>query len=85
MATIKDVAQEAGVSIATVSNYINKTKPIGREKADRIAGAGRRTFDRCAAGRGRAAFLHCALGDHDSSPRPHQRHGDRRAPDLPLF
>jgi len=39
MATIKDVAQEAGVSIATVSNYINKTKPIGREKADRIAEA----------------------------------------------
>lgn len=39
MATIKDVAKEAGVSIATVSNYINKTKPIRREKAVRIAEA----------------------------------------------
>ncbi|MBQ2696455.1 MAG: extracellular solute-binding protein [Clostridia bacterium] len=39
MATIRDVAKAAGVSIATVSNYINKTKPIGREKAEKIATA----------------------------------------------
>lgn len=39
MATIKDVAQHAGVSIATVSNYINKTKPVSRDAAARIAAA----------------------------------------------
>ena len=31
MATIKDVAKLAGVSIATVSNYINQTKPVSKE------------------------------------------------------
>lgn len=31
MATIKDVAREAGVSIATVSNYLNRTKPVSKE------------------------------------------------------
>lgn len=36
MATIKDVAQRAGVSIATVSNFINHTKPISRETEGRI-------------------------------------------------
>lgn len=39
MATIRDVAEAAGVSVATVSNYINKTKPIRRDKAERIAAA----------------------------------------------
>ena len=36
MATIKDVAREAGVSIATVSNYLNRTKPVSKEKAKAI-------------------------------------------------
>lgn len=36
MATIKDVAREAGVSIATVSNYLNSTKPVSKEKAKAI-------------------------------------------------
>lgn len=39
MATIRDVAEAADVSVATVSNYINKTKPIRRDKAERIAAA----------------------------------------------
>lgn len=39
MATIKDVAQAAGVSIATVSNYLNKTKPVSRQTEVRIAEA----------------------------------------------
>lgn len=38
MATIKDVAKEAGVSVATVSYYINQ-KPVSEEKAHRIADA----------------------------------------------
>ncbi len=36
MATIKDVAQMAGVSIATVSNYLNHTKPVSRKASARI-------------------------------------------------
>lgn len=36
MATIKDVAQRAGVSVATVSNYLNKTKPVSRQAGQRI-------------------------------------------------
>lgn len=36
MATIRDVAQEAGVSVATVSNYLNHTKPVKKETARRI-------------------------------------------------
>lgn len=36
MATIKDVAQRAGVSVATVSNYINGTKPVSRGTAAKI-------------------------------------------------
>lgn len=36
MTTIKDVAKEAGVSIATVSNYINNKKGMRRETAARI-------------------------------------------------
>ena len=36
MATIKDVAKRAGVSTATVSNYLNKTKPVSRKVGKRI-------------------------------------------------
>lgn len=36
MATIKDVALMAGVSIATVSNYINHTKPVSKELSQKI-------------------------------------------------
>lgn len=36
MATIKDVAKSAGVSIATVSNYLNHTKPVSKEVSAKI-------------------------------------------------
>jgi multiple sugar transport system substrate-binding protein len=36
MATIKDVAKKANTSIATVSNYLNKTKPVSKKKASNI-------------------------------------------------
>ena len=36
MVTIKDVAARAHVSIATVSNYLNQTKPVSRATAARI-------------------------------------------------
>lgn len=39
MATIKDVARLAGVSVGTVSNYLNKTKPVSRATATRISDA----------------------------------------------
>jgi len=39
MATIKDVSILAGVSIGTVSNYLNKSKPVSPETAKRIASA----------------------------------------------
>ena len=39
MATIKDVAKSAGVSIATVSNYINRKKPVSREASRAIQAA----------------------------------------------
>lgn len=39
MATIKDVSALAGVSIGTVSNYLNKSKPVKAETAKRIADA----------------------------------------------
>ncbi|NLA92879.1 MAG: extracellular solute-binding protein [Spirochaetales bacterium] len=39
MATIKDVAALAGVSTGTVSNYLNKTKPVSPETAQKIADA----------------------------------------------
>lgn len=34
--TIRDVAREAGVSVATVSRYINKNAPISHEVAERL-------------------------------------------------
>jgi LacI family transcriptional regulator len=34
--TIRDVAREAGVSVATVSRYINKNAPISTEVAERV-------------------------------------------------
>ena len=34
--TIRDVAREAGVSVATVSRYINKNAPVSTEVADRL-------------------------------------------------
>lgn len=39
MATIKDVARLAGVSIATVSNYLNNTKQVSKESAQKIQNA----------------------------------------------
>lgn len=39
MANIKNVAQRAGVSVATVSNYLNKTKPVSRATAAKISEA----------------------------------------------
>ncbi len=36
MATIKDVAALAGVSVGTVSNYLNQTKPVRKETAAKI-------------------------------------------------
>lgn len=36
MATIKDVAKMAGVSIGTVSNYLNGTRPVSKEAALKI-------------------------------------------------
>lgn len=36
MATIKDVAREAGVSIATVSHYLNNTRYISPELAEKV-------------------------------------------------
>ncbi len=39
MSTIKDVAMIAGVSIATVSNYLNRTKPVSRETEKKISDA----------------------------------------------
>lgn len=37
MVTMKDVAKAAGVSIATVSNYINNTKSVSTELGEKIA------------------------------------------------
>src|SRR5271157_1274236 len=34
--TIRDVAREAGVSVATVSRYINRTTPVSTEAAERL-------------------------------------------------
>ncbi len=37
MSTMKDVAKEAGVSVATVSNYINSVKNVSTERCEKIA------------------------------------------------
>lgn len=37
--TIRDVAQKAGVSMATVSNYMNHTRPVSQSAAERIQAA----------------------------------------------
>src|SRR5919109_2218736 len=34
--TIRDVAKQAGVSVATVSRYINRNAPVSTEVADRL-------------------------------------------------
>ena len=39
MATIKDVAKLAGVSVGTVSNYLNQTRPVSKAAAERIKAA----------------------------------------------
>lgn len=39
MATIYDVATQAGTSISTVSNYLNKTKYVGPDKSKRVQDA----------------------------------------------
>lgn len=39
MPTMHDVARMAGTSVATVSNYINKTRPVSRKLSARIAEA----------------------------------------------
>lgn len=39
MVTIKDVAKKAGVSIATVSNYLNRTKHVSKDLGIRIQNA----------------------------------------------
>ncbi len=39
MSTIKDVAEQAGCSIATVSRVLNGTAPIAVETRGRVAGA----------------------------------------------
>ena len=36
MSTIKDVAKMAGVSIGTVSNYLNQTRPVSKETSLKI-------------------------------------------------
>ncbi|GJM69216.1 hypothetical protein HMSSN036_14320 [Paenibacillus macerans] len=36
MATIKEIAKEAGVSIATVSHVINKTRYVSPELAEKV-------------------------------------------------
>lgn len=52
MANIKDIAKLAGVSMGTVSNYLNKTRPVSAEKAKRIQAAVRATnYQPNAAGR----------------------------------
>jgi multiple sugar transport system substrate-binding protein len=39
MSTIRDVAREAGVSVGTVSNYLNASKPVGKKTSARIKAA----------------------------------------------
>ncbi|WP_058306012.1 LacI family DNA-binding transcriptional regulator [Gracilibacillus massiliensis] len=43
MATIKDVANEAGVSIATVSHYLNNTRYVSPDLADKVQTAIQKT------------------------------------------
>ena len=39
MATMKDVAKLAGVSVGTVSNYLNQTRPVSKAASERIKAA----------------------------------------------
>ena len=66
---------EAGLAIADFRH----------EKADRVAGAGRRTFHRCAAGVQRKAVLHRAFRHHDGASGADERSGAGRPADPFLF
>ena len=63
MATIKDVARLAGVSIATVSNYLNNTKQVSKESAQKIQNA--------------VDELHYTLNQNARSLNRHWRHSSQ--------
>ena len=67
---------EAGLAIAEL---------IAGMKTDSVSGAGRRAFHRRAAGGVGPGVDDCAIGVHDHPSRAHDRDGDCRTPDLPLF